>query len=445
MRIKTIISLTLLLMMQWSCFSQQIIDPEVSELQLMAQKFVNLLDQQKFESATETFDTTMTNAMPAAELQKMWKTITTQAGSFKKQIGMRSQKTGNYNIILVTCEFALAKLDVKVVYDQAKKMAGLFFLPYQPDFSFTAPPYADTTSFIEKDVIVGDGKWKLPATLTMPKTDGSHPAVVLVHGSGPNDRDETIGPNKPFRDLAWGLASKGIAVLRYDKRTRIYGSDSIWLGDYTIEDEVITDALAAIHMLKTRDGIDQNRIYVLGHSLGAMMAPMIGERDPDINGLIIMAGPGRPMEDLIAEQYNYLLRLDDTLTTDENDVLQDILNKVEQVKNLNPDANEAPGDLPLGLPVSYWLSLKDYHPAQVAAKLKTPMLILQGERDYQVTMTDFKIWQEQLSGRNNISFISYPSLTHLFMTGTGKPDPAEYQKPQHVDQKVISDITDWIN
>jgi hypothetical protein len=121
-------------------------------------------------------------------------------------------------VVYVTCEFQRGKLDTKVVFD-GNKITGLFFVlsgTYKP------PPYADSSKFEEREISIGKGIWSLPGTLSLPKGVGFFPAVVLVHGSGPHDRDETIGPNKPFRDLANGLASRGIAVLRYEKRTKQY-------------------------------------------------------------------------------------------------------------------------------------------------------------------------------------------------------------------------------
>jgi pimeloyl-ACP methyl ester carboxylesterase len=133
--------------------------------------------------------------------------------------------------------------------------------------------------------------------LSLPSGAGPLPAIVLVHGSGQHDRDETIGPNKPFRDLAWGLASRGIAVLRYEKRTRQHQQRVAQLENgFTVKEEAIDDAGAAVALLRNRTGIRANRIYVLGHSLGAMLAPRIAAADPAVAGLVLMAGPVRSLE-----------------------------------------------------------------------------------------------------------------------------------------------------
>ena len=296
-------------------------------------------------------------------------------------------------------------------------------------------------AFQEIEVKVGEGEWALPATLSLPKGDGPFPAVVLVHGSGPHDRDETIGPNRPFRDLAWGLASRGIAVLRYEKRTKEHGTKLAKKKDITVKEETIDDALAAVKLLRKTPRIDPKKVFVLGHSLGAMLAPRIGELDSAIAGLILLAGPTRPLEDLILEQFSYLASLNEVPLRS----LEAIKAQVRRAKDpkLSPDTPAA--DLPLGLagcPIGFRYGKPI--PLKAVAKIKQPMLILQGERDYQVTMTDFAGWKKALAGRKNAELKSYPKLNHLFVEGTGKSKPSEYQKEGHVAKEVIEDIAGWV-
>ena len=124
------------------------------------------------------------------------------------------EKHAQFDIVIVTCEFEKRMIDIKVVFNRKKEVTGLWFLPAQKSAEYEIPSYMIPEKFREKEVTIGTGEWQLPGTLTLPKSGEPFRAAVLVHGSGPNDRDETIGPNKPFRDLAWGLASRGVAVLR---------------------------------------------------------------------------------------------------------------------------------------------------------------------------------------------------------------------------------------
>jgi hypothetical protein len=288
---------------------------------------------------------------------------------------------------------------------------------------------------------VGVGDWLLPGTLTMPVGEGPFPAVILVHGSGPNDRDETVEMNKPFKDLAWGLASNGIAVLRYDKRTKQYPQEvTAMLDTFTVQEEVIDDAVAAVDLLYATGKIDTGKIFVLGHSLGGMLAPRIAAADSRIAGLVILAGAARPLEDLMLEQYEYLASLDGKVDANEEVQLDAVRQLIQKIKTLDI----APGEAVLGASKAYWEDLAGYSPAEIAEGLTIPMLVLQGERDYQVTMVDYQIWAEALQGRGNVTLKSYADLNHLFFTGSGKATPDEYKQPGNVALAVVQDIITWV-
>lgn len=297
----------------------------------------------------------------------------------------------------------------------------------------------------ERDITVGAEGFQLPGTLTVPKfatvaEARKVPCIILVHGSGPHDRDETIGPNKPFRDIAWGLAERGIAVIRYDKRTKTYGADCVPAGrvlDY--DTEVVDDVLSAVALAKTLPEIASDSIYVLGHSLGGTLAPRIAERSKELAGIIVLAGLARPFEDAVEEQTVYIMSLAPA-SAEAKMQFADLKEQLNNVRKLETNAFDEQIPLPLNLPRSYWEFANAYKPVSVAAKLKLPIFVLQGERDYQVTMEDFAFWRFGLWRNKNAFFKSYPKLNHLLQEGTGKATPMEYSRASSVPAYVLNDL-----
>jgi dienelactone hydrolase len=416
-------------------------DDPLADQAAAGRALLDALAKGDFAAAGKDFDDTMKKVMPADKLESTWKAIQEKLGAFKKRTAVRTEKGKTYDNVFLTCEFEKATVDLKVVFTADKKVTGFFLVQPKGAYEFKPPPYAKPDSYREVEVTAGAADWPLPATLTLPKGDGPFAAVVLVHGSGPHDRDETVAANKPFRDLAWGLASQGVAVLRYEKRTLEHGARYVQLKDPGFKEELIDDATASAALLRKHKEIDPKRVFVLGHSLGASWAPRIGILDADLAGLVVMAGYTRPLEDLILEQLTYLSSLGEGLKDEE---LAKLKEQVARVKDPKLAADTPRADLPLGIPAASWLELRKYDPAATAAGLKMPMLVLQGERDYQVTMADFEGWKKALAGRKGATLKSYPKLNHLFMEGEGKSRPQEYQKGGHIAAEVVDDIAAWV-
>ena len=420
-------------------------------LELSAQDFESLaknvaqeLAARQYDKVEARFDATMTSALPLDKLQSFWDTTLGQTGPFKAVTSTASAEQQGYHVVTLTCAFEKTPLNLRLVFDKDGKIAGFFLVPVATPW--TAPDYVNPSGFHEQSVTVTTGPWQLPGTLTEPNGGGPFPAIVLVQGSGPNDEDETIGSNKPFKDLAWGLASRGIAVLRYEKRTHKYAAqlakDS---ANFTVKEEVTDDARSAVALLTTQPEVDKKRIYVLGHSLGGMLAPRIAEGDGQIAGIIIMAGNTRQLGQMVVDQIKYLSALS-------GPVGEGAKKQIEAAEKFAQDYDSPtlkPGELVsmmgIPLPGSYVLDLRSYDPAAMAARLKIPILVLQAESDYQVTKKDFEGWEKALAGHNNVTMKSYPGLCHLFMPAGSPPSPADYDKPGHVSGGMVNDIASWVD
>jgi dienelactone hydrolase len=291
----------------------------------------------------------------------------------------------------------------------------------------------------------------LPGTLSIPNGGGRYAAVVLVHGSGPQDADETIGPNKPFKDLAWGLASRKIAVLRYNKRTLEHAASfKDAMSGLTVKEETIDDARAAVALLAQQPEIDPKRIFVIGHSLGGMLAPRIAQGDPQVAGIILMAGTlNRSLGQVIVEQLKYLASLEGANPAEAQAQISAAEKAAKEIDSpeLKPDATV--NVLGSAIPGSYWLDLRGYDSVRLAAQLKIPILVLQGDRDFQVTVPDYEAWKKPFAGDPRVTFKLYPGLHHLFMPseakGSALATPADYEKPGHVVEAVVSDIASWVS
>lgn len=419
------------------------------ELVTKARHFLDMLNANNYKEALLSCDEGVLKSLGPEKLAELWKVAIDRLGVLKKQEIVRKEQQDSYNYVFLTCEFEKQALDFRVTFNKEKHITGFVFLPpssgqYQP------PSYSSPDLFEEKKVTVGSGEWLLPGTLTIPKGNGPFPAIVLVHGSGSHDRDETVGANKPFKDLAWGLASRGFAVLRYEKRTLVYGSklneNPKLYESFTVRQESIEDALAAVKLLKSEKTINPQKIVVLGHSLGGLVIPRIaGEgKDLDIAGFVIMAGAARKMEDIILEQTKYIFNLDGTISAEEEKQITETNKVREKIKTLKK-IDSASGEKFFMIPAAYWLDLNEYEPVEVVKEIRKPILVLQGGRDFQVTSEDFENWKKALANRNNTDFKFYPLLNHLFFEGAGKSSLEEYFKnTKNVAEYVINDIATWM-
>ncbi len=305
-----------------------------------------------------------------------------------------------------------------------------------------APQIISANNFVEREADSKCGELEISGTLSLPKDmKGRVPAVILVHGSGPHDRDETLGPNRPFRDVANALANSGFAVLRYDKRTYTYKPPKLNPVNMTLKEEVIDDALEGIRFLREQKEIKPQKIFVLGHSSGAACAPLIALQDKRFGGVIMLAAPARPADSLIFEQLEFQAGVAGASGNEETKKQLDQLKKgFLQIRDRTfPDSQMlffASG--------KYWHYWLNYSSPDTVRKMDCPILILQGEKDCQVSMKDFEIWKRVLEGRKNSTLLSLTNLNHLFMYVEGKSTGEEYQRAGHVDEGAIQVIVKWI-
>lgn len=404
----------------------------------LTEQFTNALFAQNYAATYSMLGENLQNLMSEAELQERWEQVLISYGDVVQTDSRKPYWINEEGTIIsqVICEHG--GCSIQLTFDETNGVAGLWFgLRDEP------APYALAVpqGVVEERVTLGEGtQYPLEAIITLPENyEGTLPAVVLVHGSGASDKNEAIGGCYPFADIAWGLAQQGIASIRYDKRTYTYGNDfsQEQITAMTVQEEVIDDALLAVDRLHGDVRMDSQRIVLLGHSLGGMLAPRIAQSTDKISGMISLAGSARGYLDIVYDQNLALV----TKASDQNGLKKEYkkLEKLDSMKD---------SDTLFGIPVPY---LKDLyaHPAkQSLGELSIPMLVLQGKNDFQVSLTDYKSWQDALADYQGATqYELFDNLNHLFVDNTDlkrRGTIAEYLAKGHVAQEVIDTIAVWM-
>jgi uncharacterized protein len=403
----------------------------------------------RFAEIRDRFAPNLRAMVTAEALQAAWAAELGRRGPVSSVGAPLSETAGAGMTVVkvpVICERGALTLVVSV--HESGWLTGIQLAPAgaaEPAAPWEPPAYADPEAFDEQDVLVGAGPLAVPGTLSLPRRPGPLPTVVLLGGSGPNDRDATIGRNKPFKDLAWGLASGGVVVLRFDKVTYAHPGAVKEADGFTVADEYVPHAVGAVHLLRRHPAVDAGRVFLLGHSLGGTVAPRVAAAERSVAGMVILAGGTQPLHWAAVRQVRYLASLDPETAEAARPGIEAMERQARLVDSPGLSPTTPAGELPFGVPAPYWLDLRGYHPVSVAAALGKPMLLLQGGRDYQATISDdLARWEAGLAGRPGVTIRVYPADNHFFFAGSGLSAPAEYEPVQHVDPAVVADIGKWL-
>ncbi|MEV5651314.1 alpha/beta fold hydrolase [Nocardia sp. NPDC052254] len=405
---------------------------------------VELLRANGFTHVHEKFAAHLRALVSAENLRDAWDSVQRRHGRVT-EVGEAVGEAGPADVTTVRIPIDLerGKLLIELVIDDSGRLTGLQLTP--PTEPWRPPDHVDETAFDEQDVTLGTDPYTVSGTLTTPRQSTGCPAVVLLAGGGPFDRDGTAGSNKPLKDLAWGLAGRGIAVLRFDKITHTHRNAVSHVDGFTMTDEYVPQTVAAVGVLRAHPAVDAERVFLLGHSMGGKVAPRVAAAEPAIAGMILMAADAEPMHRAAVRVTRYLAALSPGGEAAARSAIETLTRQAELVDAPELSPATPAGDLPLGLSAAYWLDLRDYDPVATAAAVGKPMLILQGGRDYQVTVDDdLARWRAGLEGCRGVTIRVYDADNHLFFPGTGPSTPAEYAAPQHVDPQVVTDIATWL-
>jgi len=406
-----------------------------------AQTVILSMQQKQFASITPLLDYEMSRVLGENGLEELWDAFQMQFGELVKVHESVGELVDTLWVTRTKVDFEKKSWVLKIVFNKQAYISGLFIeplkMPYQP------PAYADESLFYEYKKTLADPNFPVDGLLSIPKKAKQIPVVIIVAGSGPNDKDLTIGSKRIYKDIAWGLASKGIAVFRFDKRTYTYGKELAQKADFNIDDEYTKDVQLAVKLLQAQAEIDPNQIYVLGHSLGGHLLPYVAGKVKGVKGFIGFGANYSGLPELMAYQADFLSQ---DLPAKQQEAYQELKQKALYARDrFSPNS---PNDsLPDGLTAKYLLSLNQAAPKNHLKTLsKKPFLFIQGEKDYQVPTSELTKWQAAIYPMKNakVSFISLENINHIGAEELGKMSPASYEKPGNVSPLLINEIAKFV-
>ncbi|MDX5321287.1 MAG: alpha/beta fold hydrolase, partial [Bacteroidota bacterium] len=413
-----------------------------SALRASSYKFLAHLIASEVDSAHAQFSSKVQEKLHPADLHMVWRQIS------------GSPTLGNYldtqgfliegNTIFLELHFEKGNLDLKLPFNSTGQFTGIFFAPAKDKSPYPIPTYVNLSKVKSIPFTLRSGRYSLEGELCLPVSGkGPYPLVVLSPGSGPMSMDAQVGPNRIFKDIAFGLATEGVAVFRFHKRTYVYGKQSA--PDFeklTLKEEYIDDLIAAFDTLKTYPGLDTHRFYLFGHSLGAATAPRVANQVQGLKGIIMAAAPFQPLDSMVLRQFQFLNSLDSSGTYYR--ALKDYESEIEFLRSEEFDTTADASWLPLSLNAFYWDDLFK-HPTQGDFLLYDgKCLLLFGTDDYQVPLTEANAWKAYCREHKKGKVIVFDGLSHSFTPSEGKQGPAQYQDYHEVDYRVIQAVRKFI-
>lgn len=414
----------------------------------------------------------LTDAVTFEAFYEQYQALSASLGKAKSISLKEAYEYGNDFAFIGEMQLEKGSLMLSALFDSYFEIRQLFaYETPQAALSKTQMP----EGVEEISVTLGEGtQYPVAAKLTVPKDrEGKAlPAAVLVGGDGANPMDMKAGETYLYRDLAWALAEAGIASIRYDKRNYTYqtvvDSTDVEISMYSVSWEYTEDALLAFACLSGQPFVDPERIYYIGHSQGGVVGSRVQAEltgsgakasanvsaSASVNaggfaGFVLINTSSRPWYEVIYDQYiNYglvdqsdeaLYYLVTMLQSEKKDILDKRYERMSE--------EELISDTWLSRPAAFWKDFLSFDYTGAYLSMEQPVLILQGEADYQVTMAaDYAAWQEAAGAKANFSFKSLPGLNHLLMNSEGifAGHYKEYDIPQRLGREAAKAVADFI-
>lgn len=428
--------------------------PNVDSTLQTAQNLLEALQKQDFEAVRQCLIFPLRLALSAKRLAELCNQLSGMTGSIETISQVQYHTRGYFPTIKALVIFQRATYAVLV---RVGPMNSVISFILQPPVAvdlpapWTVPTYVDEQIFTEKSLTINPF-WLfkgIQACLAVPKIEGKKPAVLFLQGSGIGDLDTSIGSQKPAKDFAWGLASKGIVVLRVGKPLGWLLYKQQIAKNITADDEYLYSGITALKLLAKHPEVDASRVFIAGISMGGRYAPRLCQQSPiQLAGIISIAGPSVSFADALISQSRYCQK---HFPKDEKEFEEEISQLTELSKGLrdesltkgskNPIVN-----LPLALPLTYFLHDKQYSPFAVMKSVSVRILVMQGMLDWQVQpVENIAAWREAVKDHSS-TVKTYANLSHTFVpTECTQKGVRQYDSTSHVAEEVISDMVQWIN
>lgn len=388
---------------------------------------------------------------PESVLEKGWKIVRNTFGHYESADDPIITRAWGFTTVKVPLNFQNGPFGMLLQMTPGGSLVGFRLLSRSAlglGTGWKKPPYADERAH-EVEMTLGKGELEVGGTLCLPHTTTAttqFPCVVFLAGSGPCDRDSTIEENKPLKDLALGLASRGIASLRFDKVTFTHAKAMQKRKNMTLTDEYVEHAVDAVLQARQHPNIISEKVFILGHSLGAVVAPMVATMDEELAGCIIMAGPAEPIYRCYIRQLEYIKSLDGPEAPYIEKQIDQAREQADLADSDRLTMSTPARKLPFGIGPAYWLDYRRFQPIERSSSLGKPMLVMQGDRDYQVGVKDdYEQWYQGLQDQSNVQLRLYDGLNHLFVFGRRPSAPLEYAIPGNVDERILVDLAEWVS